>query len=242
MKTTRYDNEQDWLEDREGKVTGTGLNGIVPKSGLTKEILAAALTELGIEFIKTSKKEELEELLPLAERVRLMMSVPKKVGYYKILGSKLATSRNGENPMERGHRLEEEALDLLAEELGQPIDKSLVIWSRDDDESMSVSPDGVIDRENAVEVKCKSDGQHIEVFLTKETPEEHEHQVIQHFVVNDDLLNLYLCFYNPCMPLSCRFFYLLITRESIQEKVDLYLEYERQVLREIEQVVIDLSF
>jgi hypothetical protein len=46
-----------------------------------------------------------------------------------------------------------------------------VIWSRDDDDNIAVSPDGsVVGAPAAFEVKCLSSAKHIEAYLTKKRP------------------------------------------------------------------------
>lgn len=242
MKITEYKNRADWLVGREGKVTGKGLGEIVPKAGVTKELVTKALIEQGIEFSKLAKKEELEGLLPLESKVQLMLEVPKKQKFYQLISDKIETSRNGEDSMERGHRLEPEALQRFTKETGLEVDGKCYIWTRDDNDNISVSPDGVVDRENSVEVKCLSGAIHIEAFLTKQIPEEHVLQGIQHFIVNDDLQKHHFVFYNPNMPDTCDFFIITLAREELQDQIDLYLAYERAVLIEIEQIVLDLSF
>lgn len=165
----------------------------------------------------------------------------KKIGYYQLIADRLATPSDGEDPMERGTRLETEAIQEFEKEMGMKVDTGLYLWVSDENENIAVSPDGVIDRENAVEVKCLSSARHIEAYLTKKVLYDYEFQVLQYFIVNPDLQNLYFCFYDPRLTVK-PFFYLTITRESVQDEVEEYLEHEKKVLEEVERVVLELSF
>jgi len=164
----------------------------------------------------------------------------KKKGYYELIAERLAIEPDTEDVMARGNRLEPEAMERFIKETGKKVDTSLVIWSRDDNESIAISPDGFIGKTEAVEVKCLSSASHIEAWLTQEIPSEYEMQVYQYFIVNDNLETLYLTFYDPRIP--CKdFFFLTINRKDIQEQVDEYLEYQKTTLAEIDQIVNTLT-
>lgn len=165
----------------------------------------------------------------------------KKIGFYRLIAERIAEDADDENPMDRGTRLEEEAVAMFVEKTGKEVDTSLVMWMREDDNSIAISPDGFIDREQAVEAKCLSSAAHIEAYLTQQIPSEYEYQALQYFIVNDDLIKLYFCFYDPRIP-AIPFFYLEIDRESKASEIAEYLEYERQVLEEVNEIVTKLTF
>lgn len=165
----------------------------------------------------------------------------KKIGYYELIAERLALPAGMENPMDRGHRLEEEAIELFEKELGKKIDNSLIMWEREDNENIAISPDGVIGETEAVEVKCLASARHIEAFLTDKIPTEYEFQVLQYFIVNEKLKKLYLVFYDPRLSVK-QLFYQTITRKQVQEDIDKYLEYEKNTLEEINQIVNKLTF
>lgn len=201
--------------------------------------------------MKTLKFETREEWLSSrlgkitgssAKDITIKRGEGKKIGYYQLIADRLALPGDGENPMDRGTRLEEEAIQKFTEETGIEVDTSLYLWVSEENENIAVSPDGVIDRENAVEVKCLGSARHIEALLTKKVPSDYEYQVLQYFIVNPDLQKLYFCFYDPRLSVHQFFFYLTITRESVQEEVEDLKEHEKSVLAEIEQIVLDLSF
>lgn len=164
----------------------------------------------------------------------------KKIGYYEIIAERIALPASEENAMDRGKRLEEYAVERFQQETGKKVNTDLVIWHRDDEENIAVSPDGSIGKTVAVEVKCLSSARHIEAWLTKRIPDEYEYQVLQYFIVNDKLKSLYFVFYDPRMPKDI--FWHEVKRADVAEKVKEYLELEKNVLKEIEEIEQKLTF
>lgn len=164
---------------------------------------------------------------------------PKK-GYYELIAERVALPATEENAMDRGKRLEDIAVERFAAETGKKVKNDLVLWCREDDENIAISPDASIGKTEAVEVKCLSSAAHVEALLTKEIPAEYEMQVLQYFVVNDKLKTLYFVFYDPRMPKDL--FWLKKTRKEVQEQVNEYLALERQVLAQIAEIENQLTF
>lgn len=199
MKTLKFNNAEEWLAARRGRITGTRAGSL---------------------FSKRDKK-------------------PLKA-YYEIIAERVAVPADDENVMDRGHRLEDEALDRFEKETEKKLNRDLVLWCRDDAESIAISPDAVIGKTEAVEVKCLSSASHIEAWLTQDTPSEYEGQILQYFVVNDSLKTLYFVFYDPRMPKD--FFYIMVKRDDVKEKVKEYLELEKRAIEEIAKIEEDLTF
>lgn len=200
MLVTKFETNEEWMQARRGKITGSGAKDITPKARGTGY----------------------------------------KDGFYALIAEKLSIPRDEENPMDRGHRLEEEAVARFAEDTGLEVDTSLQIWSRQDDESIAISPDGVVEGKPwAVEVKCLSDAKHIKAYMTQEIPDDYEEQILQYFVVNDDLEKVFMVFYDPNLSVK-DYFYLEINRD--QQRVEQFLEMERQVLEQVRAAVMELSF
>lgn len=164
-----------------------------------------------------------------------------KIGYYELIAERLSISPDGENPMDRGTRLEEEAVARFVKETGKKVDTSLVIWTRDDNESIAISPDGFIGKTEAVEAKCLASARHIEAWLTQKLPSEYEDQAIQYFIVNEKLETLYFVFYDPRIPVK-DYFTLELGRKDNEEKIAEYLEYQKKVIDEVNQIVNELTF
>lgn len=165
----------------------------------------------------------------------------RKIGFYELIAERLGVPADDESPMDRGLRLEAEAMERFIAETGKKVDTSLVIWTRDDNESIAISPDGFIGKTEAVEIKCLSSARHIEALLTQKVPDEYECQALQYFIVNDKLKVLHFCFYDPRI-LAKSFFIIDVQRKAIAEQVAQYLEYEQQVINEVNEIVNQLTF
>lgn len=171
----------------------------------------------------------------------------KKVGFYRLIAERIAAARSDEDsPMDRGTRLEEAAIARLTEDTGISFDTSLVIWSREDNRNIAISPDGFAKGTDGVvrvaaEVKCLSPELHIKAWLTQKVPSEYWEQVLQYFAVNDALELLYFVLYDPSIPAK-EFFYIEVTRAEVQDEVTYVLDYQRQELAEIDEAVLQLTF
>src|SRR3990167_2858267 len=161
MKIQKFENEQEWLDARLGKIGGTRLKDIKNKRGGSP-----------------------------------------KIGFYELIAERICLPATEEGAMDRGQRLEDEAIHKFSERIGKKVSNELVIWHRDEDENIAISPDGSIGKTEAVEIKCLNSARHIEAWLTKQIPDEYEYQVIQYFLVNDKLKKLYFVFYDPRMPVD----------------------------------------
>jgi hypothetical protein len=203
MIIQKYNNEEEWLEGRLGRVTGTRLKDLV-----------------------------------------LKRSTKPKIGYYEILAERVAIPANEENVMDRGHRLELDAVERFTKETGKVVNTDLVIWYREDNKDIAISPDGYIENKGkvkeALEVKCLSSARHIEAWLTQTIPDEYYYQLLQYFIVNDDLETLYFCFYDPRMPKD--FFYITFKRSELAEEIKEHIATERQALIQLAQDEEKLTF
>lgn len=165
----------------------------------------------------------------------------KKIGFYELIAERLGLPADDEVAMERGHRLESEALEVFTKETGKKVNTDLVIWTRDDNEAIAISPDGVIGKTAAVEVKCLSSARHIEAVITGKVPKDYEYQVLQYFIVNDALKTLYFVFYDPRL-LAKPFFMIEVKRDDVmQANVMQMLDYQREMLAEVNKIVNQLS-
>lgn len=165
----------------------------------------------------------------------------KKIGYYELIAERLGIPADAESAMERGHRLEGAAIDKFESVTGLKVDRGLYIWSREDNEAIAISPDGVIAWEiAAVEVKCLSSARHIEAVLTNEIPDEFHYQMLQYFAVHEGLKKLYFVFYDPRL-LAKPFHVIEVKREEVETEVGEILAYQRTMLAEVEEIVNELS-
>lgn len=163
-----------------------------------------------------------------------------KKGFYEIIAERVAIPHDGENVLDRGHRLEIEAIERFEKETGKKVNKDLVIMSRDDNNAIAYSPDGFIGKTEDVEVKCLNSASHIEAWYTKSIPSDYWDQVIQGFVVNDKLKRRNIVFYDPRMPKD--FFYIIVNRSDVKDEIKEYLDMERNVLEVVSLLEEQLTF
>lgn len=166
----------------------------------------------------------------------------EKIGFYEIIAERIAQPADEENAMERGIRLEEEAILMFQEQAGFNVDTSLVIWESEDNKDIAISPDGFISEKEAVEVKCLSSAKHIEAIITNKLPSEYEFQKLQYFIVNEKLEKLYFVMYDPRMPDNIKLHYFVINREDIEEDIETYKDYQEEKLAKIEKIITKLTF
>lgn len=164
----------------------------------------------------------------------------EKKGFYELIAERIGSKRDGERPMDRGTRLETEAIAKFSEVTGKKVSEDLVIWMRDDEESIAVSPDGVVSEEEAVEVKCLSSASHIEAYITQQVPKEYVMQTIQYFIVNDALTTLHVVFYDPSLAFK-DYFVIEIKRQHIEPEIEEYLSTQRAKLQSVKDWVTKLT-
>lgn len=168
----------------------------------------------------------------------------KKMYFYELIATRLTVKSEeveNETPMERGTRLEPEAIARFAKETGKEVDTSLVLCVREDNQNISYSPDALVTEEEDVEAKCLSSAHHIKVLLTQEIPSEYEFQVLQGFIVNDKLQKRNVVFFDPRIGYGKDYFVIEVNREDVQEDIDKYLQYQRDTLEEINNIVGELT-
>jgi hypothetical protein len=172
-----------------------------------------------------------------------------KPGVYRaaaesLIGSAAIDADDYEDPMERGHRLEPVALDRFEKETGKKVKRELVGWERDDDSRMAVSPDGVIGKTAAVEVKCLAIGKHLEALYTQNIPKNtagYEEQLAQYFIVNKALKTVYYVFYDDRFPAPLDFFYLTFTRKDLKADIAMLEALERDAVSKVREIVNAVS-
>jgi putative phage-type endonuclease len=134
-----------------------------------------------------------------------IMGTPKKRedAFYEIIAERLTvgveTDVEYENAMDRGLRLEPDAISAFELEMALKVERTG--FAQDDTNPLIAnSPDGLIGETEAVEAKCMGGKNHLKMWLTNEIPDEYKWQVVQYFVVNPKLERLYFVAYNPDIP------------------------------------------
>lgn len=139
--------------------------------------------------------------------------------FYEIIAERLTTgnaeAEEYENPMDRGLRLEDEAIAAFEFETGKKVEK-VGLCEDSENSQITNSPDGLIGDDEAVEIKCMGGKNHIKFWLDNEVPKEYIWQVIQYFVVNKNLKTLWFVGYNPDIPV--RPLHIVEVKRSDKEK------------------------
>lgn len=170
-----------------------------------------------------------------------------KPAIYRLAAESLIGSAaidDDEHAMERGIRLEPVAIARFEKETGKKVDTSLMLWERDDDSRIAVSPDGMIGKTAAIEIKCLASAKHVEAMATGRIPKNtagYEEQMLQYFVVNEKLTKLYYGFYDDRFPAPLDFFYLTFTRKELQPQIDALLAVEREAVAKVREIVNRIS-
>lgn len=181
-------------------------------------------------------------------------------GFWQILAEKLAVAPDGERDIDRGQRLEREALRILAERESLNIDSDPGMWVSDDHPDLAVSPDGA-ERSNtptwAVEAKCLSSANHLKYVIKdlrargdEYSPIHHvpddaknayREQVVQYFVVNESLQRLYFVLYDDRIALDKYVHHtIVIERGQIEAEIATQKDTQLAVLQEISTLIGEL--
>lgn len=146
--------------------------------------------------------------------------------------------------LERGHTLEPLALARFEKETGKKVDGRLIGWESEVDSRLAVSPDGVIGKTEAVEVKCLLSPKHVEALYTRKIPKNtggYEEQMLHYFIVNPKLKNLYFVFYHPDFPTGLDFTYLTFSRAELTDSIERIAAAERDAVAEVRKIVNTLT-
>ncbi len=169
----------------------------------------------------------------------------RKLGFYELIAERLAPGSSDVDGIDRGLRLEEDGVAAFEQHSGKAVER-VGLCVKDGNESIANSPDGLIKNAEgkyaeALEVKCLSTARHLQAYFEKEVPSDYRFQVLQYFIVNDDLETLHVAFYDPRLP-QLPLHVIEVRREDVAEDVATYLAYQEQTLREVEEHINQLSF
>ena len=168
-----------------------------------------------------------------------IMGTPKarKTALYEILAERLTVGvdMEYENAMERGLRLESDAVAMFELEKDKKVE--LTGFCEDDTNPMIAnSPDGLIGETEAIEVKCLGGTNHIKMWLENVIPEEYFWQVVQYFIVNEKLEKLYFVGYNPDIPIHSLHI-IEVERDNILEDIKKAKVAQEMFLGEVEEII-----
>ncbi len=170
--------------------------------------------------------------------LKSIMGTPKarKTALYEVLAERLTVGvGNDENAMERGTRLESDAIAMFELETSKQVE-IIGLCEDEDNQNIANSPDGLIGEDEAIEVKCMGGKNHVSMWLENKVPDEYEWQVIQYFVVNPKLRKLYFVGYNPDIPVH-PLHIIEIYRDEIEQRIIDAKKSQEAFLLEVESIL-----
>lgn len=188
-----------WLNERIGRITGTKSGSLALdhyQQTDTKKIIKyrdkalkqskeATTRDETEEHFRTALKYD--ELLSKTEAKNKRLKV--NIDFWKFLAETMAEQPDGENPMERGHRLEPENIRITLQQLGYQQKDCITdcgIWENDEDNRIACSPDAYQASENptwAIECKSLGSAYHLQAVI----PWMIHTQLIRHHTLPDNI-------------------------------------------------------
>ena len=250
---------QEWLDFHEGRISGSSAKDYSSVRYIPKTELVEFAESKGYEFPKNLTMDNIKAILTEDELNELYANVQINDSIYKLIAQRIAKPINPNDyadripegatysAMLRGQILEEEARELISEKLGKQIIPGRV-WQSEENEYMICSPDGEIVDDTgkvseAVEIKCLDSWKVVKAYYEKHPPLDYEAQIIQYFLVNENLQKLYFCIYsdvftNPDLGLQI----FELKREDYREKIELTGRVQNATLGLVEREVQKLMF
>lgn len=250
---------QEWLDFHEGRISGSSAKDYSSVRYIPKTELVEFAESKGYEFPKNLTMDNIRAMLTEDELNELYANVQINDSIYKLIAQRIAKPINPNDyadripegatysAMLRGQILEEEARELISEKLGKKIIPGRV-WQSEENEYMICSPDGEIVDDTgkvseAVEIKCLDSWKVVKAYYEKHPPLDYEAQIIQYFLVNENLQKLYFCIYsdvftNPDLELQI----FELKREDYREKIELTGRVQNATLGLVEREVQKLMF
>lgn len=253
---------QEWLDFHEGRISGSSAKDYSSVRYIPKAELVEFAQSKGYEFPKNLTMDNIRAMMTEDELNELYANVQLNDSIYKLIAQRIAKPINPNDyadripegatysAMLRGQILEDEARELISEKLGKRIIPGRV-WQSDVNEYMICSPDGEIaepideytDIIEAVEIKCLDSWKVVKAYYEKRPPLDYEAQIIQYFLVNENLQKLYFCIYsdvftNPDLGLQI----FELKREDYQEAIEMTGRVQNVTLDLVEKEVQKLMF
>lgn len=190
---------------------------------------------------KTAEWHHLRKGKITGTTLKSIMGTPKarQDAIYEIIAERLTVGvedeTDYENAMDRGNRLEPDAIAQFELETGLQVER---IGFAEDDTNPFIanSPDGLIGDNEAVEVKCMGGKNHVKMWLENKIPDDYKWQVVQYFVVNENLQKLYFIGYNPDIPVH-QLHIIEVTREEILLDVENARKSQQSFLQEVDSIL-----
>lgn len=162
--------------------------------------------------------------------------------FYEMLAERLTSgvAEGYENPMDRGNRLEPQAREMFEFAYGLKVTQ-VAFCESDASQFIGFSPDGLIANDDGVftediEIKCPEGKNYVKGWLKNQVPDEYQEQVVQSFVVNEDLQKKYFILFNPEITIH-PLHVIEVTRESLGAEIELLRTKQLSFINEIDEKV-----
>jgi putative phage-type endonuclease len=172
--------------------------------------------------------------------LKSIMGTPraKQDAIYEMIAQRLVEGVDDEeyeSPMDRGTRLQPDAIAMFELETGKSVEE---VGGTESDKNSQIasSPDGLISETEAIEIKCPGGKNHVKYWLENKLPEDYMWQIVQYFVVNEKLQTLYFVSYHPEIavhPLHI----IEIKRSDIGENILLARDKQEEFLKTVDNLL-----
>lgn len=202
INVSQVNDTEAWLTERLGRITGTKSGKLTlthyPQTDVDKLIKSR---DKALELSKTADgpsdadkyfKKARDYDTRILEAEANNKRIKTTIDFWKFLAETMAEQPTGENPMNRGHRLEHKNIHLTLQQLGYKQEDCVTdcgIWESDEDPRIACSPDAY---QNAAEpqwaIECKSLGSayHLQAVL----PWMVHVQLVRHHTIPKDLADV----------------------------------------------------
>ncbi len=195
----------------------------------------------GIKPLKTGKKKGLIE---------------GAVGVWKIIAERVSIAKGVELDRDRGHRLEETAMERVNDKYSLKLIRGRV-WQSDVNDSMYISPDAEEDSDQptyAQEDKAFDTHKHLEIIYQDiqakklndynpilSIPGDNVDQLVDYFVINERLEKLYFTLINDMVAfeeLEC--YVIVVEREHVEGLIQEQQDIQLRALKRADEIVEEL--
>jgi putative phage-type endonuclease len=171
--------------------------------------------------------------------LKAILGTPKarQDAVYEVIAERLSVGipDEDENAMDRGIRLEPEAIAMFEMETDKHVE-TIGLCEEENNPLMANSPDGLIGDSEAIEVKCMGGKNHVKLWITNTVPDEYKWQVVQYFVVNEKLEKLYFVGYNPDIPVH-PLHIIEVHKNEIHNDILMAYDKQEEFLQEVEGIL-----
>jgi hypothetical protein len=169
------------------------------------------------------------------------------VDFWRMLANRVVVSEDSiETARDRGHRLEDEAVQLAAKELGIELYKPVAVCISDEDPRIMYSPDRLAKPTKGkftidFEAKCFEGAAHLEAVIDGYIPD--KTQMIRPFTVNPDLKTRYYVFYHDRIEApKLRMKIMEIKREDYNVEIEVLKERDQEALAKMDYILEEYTF